>query len=52
MILFFQNSYFAGSGVWAIILAFFSINIPLEAAVCGLLGGALSKVISRFIVKD
>ena len=52
VILFFQNSYFAGSGVWAIILAFFSLNIPLEAVVCGLLGGALSKVISHFIIKD
>ena len=46
VILFFQDSYFAGSGVWAIILAFFSLNIPLEAAVCGLLGGALSQVIA------
>ena len=49
VILFFQNSYFAGSGVWAIILAFFSINIPLEAVVCSLLGGALSKVITVVI---
>ena len=49
VILFFQNTYFAGSGVWAIILAFFSINIPLEAVVCCLLGGALSKVITVVI---
>ena len=51
VILFFQDSYFAGSGVWAIILAFFSLNIPLEAAVCGLLGCALSKVIAVVMKK-
>ena len=51
VILFFKNSYFAGSGVWAIVLAFFSLNIPLEAVVCGLLGGALSKVI-HLVMKD
>lgn len=51
VILFFKNSYFAGSGVWAIVLAFFSLNIPLEAVVCGLLGGALSKVID-VVMKD
>lgn len=48
VILFFQNSYFGGSGVWAIIVGFFSINIPLEAAVCGIVGGALGKVLERF----
>ena len=51
VILFFKNSYFAGSGVWEIVLAFFSLNIPLEAVVCGLLGGALSKVI-HLVMKD
>lgn len=52
VILFFQNSYFAGSGVWAIIMAFFSINIPLEAVVCGVVGAALSKVLFRFVLKE
>ena len=46
VIAFFQNSYFAGSGVWDIILLFFSVNIPLEAVVCGVLGGALSKALT------
>ena len=46
VIAFFQNSYFAGSGVWDIILLFFSVNIPLEAVVCGVLGGALSKALA------
>lgn len=46
VIAFFQSSYFAGSGVWDIILLFFSVNIPLEAVVCGVLGGALSKALT------
>lgn len=46
VIAFFQSSYFAGSGVWDIILLFFSVNIPLEAVVCGVLGGALSKALA------
>ena len=49
VIAFFQNSYFAGSGVWDIILLFFSVNIPLEAVVCGVLGGALSKALTVVI---
>ena len=52
VILFFQSTYFGGQGVLAIILAFFSINIPLEAVRCGLLGGALSRVFARFLVRD
>lgn len=52
VIVFFKNSYFAGSGVWAIILAFFSVNIPLEAVVCGVVGAALSKALLRFVIKE
>ena len=52
VILFFRDTYFAGSGVWAIILAFFSLNIPLEAVVCGILGAALSKVQLRFSIQE
>ncbi len=52
VILFFRNSYFAGSGVWAIIMAFFSVNIPLEAVACGVVGAALSKVLLRFAIKE
>ncbi len=52
VILFFRDTYFAGSGVWAIILAFFSLNIPLEAVVCGILGAALSKVLLRFSIQE
>ncbi len=51
VILFFKNTYFGGSGVWAIIMAFFSINIPLEAAVCGVVGAALSGVLLHFAAK-
>lgn len=52
VILFFKNTYFGGSGVWAIVMAFFSINIPLEAIVCGIVGAALSKVLTRFVIKE
>lgn len=49
VILFFKDTYFAGSGVWEIIMIFFSINIVVEALVCAVVGAAISKILLRFV---
>lgn len=48
---FFQNSYFGGSSLWEIFLIFFTFNAALEIVVCGILGAALGKVLTRFVEK-
>lgn len=47
--MFFRNSYagFQGLSIGAILLTFYSVNIFIEAAVCCLLGVALSKALQR-----
>lgn len=52
VILFFKDTYFAGSGVWEIIMIFFSVNIAVEALVCAVVGAALSKVLLRFVMRE
>lgn len=52
VILFFKNTYFGGSGVWEIIMLFFSVNVVLEAIVCSVVGAGLSKVLLRFVIKE
>jgi uncharacterized membrane protein len=49
VIFFFKDSYFGGSGVWAIIMAFFSVNVVLEAVVCGIVGAAFSRILSPLV---
>lgn len=41
-----------GSNVWEIILALVTANSLIEIAVCAVIGTAISKVITRFVIKQ
>lgn len=45
----FQNSYFGGTGFFAIFLSFFTLNVALEVVVCALVAAALSKAMLHFL---
>ena len=45
----FQNSYFGGTGFFAIFLSFFTLNVALEVVVCALVAAALSRAMLHFI---
>ena len=52
VVAFFQNTYFDGSGFWAIFLSFFTLNVALEVLACTVVATALSKVMMHFILKE
>ncbi len=52
VVAFFQNSYFGGSAFWTVFFSFFTVNAALEIVVCGLLGAAMSHILTRFSVKE
>ena len=48
----FRSTYFGGSAFWTIFVSFFTVNVALEVAVCGVVASALSKVMVHVILKD
>lgn len=52
VIAFFKDTYFGGSGVWEIVMLFFSVNVVLEAVVCSVAGAGFSKLLMRFVRKE
>lgn len=51
VVAFFRNSYFGGSAFWTIFVSFFTFNAALEIVVCGLLGAAMSHILTHFVLK-
>ncbi len=52
VVAFFRTSYFGGSAFWTIFVSFFTFNAGLEIVVCGLLGAAMSQILTRFVIKE
>jgi len=52
VILFFRHTYFEGSGVWAIIVGFFSLNVVVETISNTVLGAALGGVLDKVLRKE
>ncbi len=52
LVVFFRESYFGGTAFWTVFVSFFTFNSVLEIVVCGLLGAALSPVLTRLVAKE